>query len=191
MVNRAAKGTTVSESSAKIVPIGLRVVLVAALLLLLLATLAETSRLPESTAPTPPPTESSTVDTMIVPGTRIGPVTLGLSTKRMTEIMGPAQLRPQAPGTVHLYPRAGMVVYSENDRVISVTVRSPLYKTRSGVGVGSDVDAVLKTLSGNYEMEGSGREYRLHNWSEGWHLEVGDDKVSYIQITTKLTESSP
>ncbi len=178
-----------SDSSPRIVPIGIRIVLIASLLLLLVATLTETGRLPESTSPTPTPTDRFTLDTLIVPGTRIGPVTLGLSTKQMTEIMGPAQLRPQAPGTVHLYPQAGMVVYSENDRVVAVTARSPAYKTRSGVGVGSDVDTVLKTLSGDYEMEGSGKNYRLHNWSEGWHLEVVDDKVAYIQITTKLTES--
>jgi hypothetical protein len=178
----------VSDSPRQSVPIGLRLILVASLLLLLLATLSETNKLPASSAPTPPPTESSAMDTLIIPGTRIGPITLGLSTKKMGEIMGQAQLRPQAPGVVHLYPNAGMVVYSEGGRVVSVTVRSPAYKTRSGVGVGSDVDEVLKTLSGDYEMEGSGREYKLHNWSEGWHLEVKDDKVTYIQITTKLTE---
>lgn len=178
-----------SDSPSQGVTIGLRVVLIASLLLLLIATLTETSKLPESTNPTPPPTESFTVDSLIVPGTRIGPVALGLSTQKMAEILGPSQMRPQGQGTVHLFPSTGMVVYSENNRVISVSVRSPAFKTRSGVGVGSDVDDVLRTLSGDYEMEGSGKEYKLHNWSEGWHLEVKGDKVTYIQITTKLTES--
>lgn len=172
-----------------LVSIGIRVVLVASLLLLLLAVLTETNKLPASTAPTPPPTESFTADTVIVPGTRVGPITLGLSIQKMGQILGPGQMRPQAPGVVHLYPNAGFVVYTEGDRVVSVTVRSPAYKTRSGVGVGSDVDQVLRTLSHDYEMEGSGKAYTLHNWSEGWHLAVKDNKVTYIQVTAKLTET--
>jgi hypothetical protein len=178
-----------AELPSKSISWGLRFVLVASLLLLLLAALSETHRLPTSTAPTPPPTDRFTRDTLIIPGTRIGPVTLGLSTRTLTEVLGPAQLRPQGEGVVHLYPREGLVVYTENDRVVSVTARASIYKTRSNVGVGSDVDEVLRTLSGDYEMDGSGREYKLHNWSEGWHLEVKDDKVEYIQITAKLTES--
>lgn len=186
MLDMSEDATTARSS---IVPIGIRVVLVASLLLLLLATLTETHKLPVSTAPTPPPTESFALDSLIVPGTRVGPLTLGLSVKKMAEILGPGQLRPQSPGVVHLFPNAGFVVYTEADRIVSVGVRSPAYKTRSGVGVGSDVDEVLRTLSSDYEMEGSGKEYKLHNWSEGWHLEVKDNKVTYIQVTAKLTET--
>jgi hypothetical protein len=178
-----------SQSSNKTVAWGLRIVLLASLTLFLLATLTETNKAPISAAPTPPLTNNFTRDTLIIPGTRVGPVTLGLPIKILNEVLGAAQMRPQGQGLVHLYPEPGLVVYSENDRVVSVTVRSPTFKTRSGVGVGSDVDEVLRTLSGDYEMEGAGREYRLHNWSEGWHLEVQDNKVTYIQITAKLTES--
>lgn len=180
-----------SESQSKNVPWTLRIVLIASLALLLLATLAETHRQPASTGPTPTPTERFTMDALIVPGMRVGPVTLGLSSQKLKEILGPAQLRPQGRGIVHLYPESGLVVYSENDRVVSVTVRSNAFRTRGGVGVGSDVTEVLRGLSGDYEMEGSGREYKLHNWGEGWHLEVKQDIVTYIQITTKLTESKP
>ena len=178
-----------SEKPSQVVSIGIRVVLLASLALLLLATLTETNKLPDSTHPTPRPTDKTTLDAIIVPGTRIGAITLGLPMKTVTEILGQGQLRPQGAGTVHLYPNSGLVVYSEKDRVVTVSVRSPAFKTRGGVGVGSDVDEVLRTLSSDYEMEGSGTEYKLHNWSEGWHLEVKDNKVTYIQITTKLTES--
>ncbi len=150
--------------------------------------MSEVQRLPEHLQSTPPPTDVSTVDTLIVPGARIGPVTLGLSTKKMVEVLGPGQLRPKAPGTIHLYPQFGMVIYSESDRVHSVTVRSPIYKTRSGVSVGSDVDLVLSTLGKNYEMDGGGRTYTLHNWLEGWHMEIVDDEVAYIQVTMKVSE---
>lgn len=177
-----------ANQSSHISTIGLRIVLVASLILLLLATLSETNRLPATVEPTPALTESSTPDTLIVPGTRIGPVTLGLPTRRLEQVLGKATLRPQGQGTIHLYPDRGLVVYVQDGRVFSVTCRSPLFKTRSGVGVEADVDEVLRTLSKNYEMEGSGSKYLLHNWSEGWHIEVKDNKVSYLQITPKLTE---
>lgn len=177
-------------SESETVRLGLRLVLVASLLLFLLATLTEQQRLPVSTQPTPPPTDSVALDSLIIAGTRIGPVTLGLSTERVRQLLGPGQLRPQGEGVVHLYPEAGLVIYSEKGRVHSVTARSPIYRTRSGVGVGSDVNEVLQTLSGSYEMVGEGPHYRLHNWSEGWHLEVQNERVTYIQITTKLTETA-
>jgi hypothetical protein len=179
-----------SQSQSIRVPWSLRLVLIASLLLLLLATVAETYRLPATPGASPTPTERYTLDTLIVPGMRIGPVTLGLSTHKLAEILGPAQLRPQGEGIVHLYPEAGLVVYTEKERVVSVTTRASVYKTRGGVGVGSDVDQVLRSLSGDYEMEGTGREYKLHNWGEGWHLQVEGDVVTYIQITTKLTDSA-
>ncbi len=168
--------------------LGLRFILVASLLLLLVATLSETSRLPPTVGPTPALTQTYTNDTLIVPGTRIGPATLGLSTTKLEQILGRATLRPQGEGMVYLYPDHGLVIYCQDDRIFSVTTRSPKYQTRSGVGVGSDVNDVLRSLSNGYEMEGSSPRYVLHNWSEGWHIEVDQDKVTYVQITPMLTE---
>lgn len=177
------------QQGANFSTIGLRIVLIASLILLLLATLGETNKLPASVGPTPALTDNSTPDALIIPGTRIGPVTLGLPVEKLEDKLGRAQLRPQGEGTIYLYPDRGLVVYCQDGRVFSVTTRSPLHLTRSGVGVNSDVNDVLRTLSKNYEMEGSGSRYVLHNWSEGWHIEVKDNKVSYLQITPKLTES--
>ena len=168
--------------------LGLRFILVASLLLFLLATLSETNRLPATVEPTPALTQTYTNDSLIIPGTRIGPATLGLSTTKLEQILGRATLRPQGEGTVYLYPDHGLVIYCQDSRVFSVTTRSPMYKTRSGVGVGSDVNDVLRNLSNSYEMEGSPPRYVLHNWSEGWHIEIDQDKVTYLQITPMLTE---
>lgn len=179
-----------SDKPNKVTSIGLRIVLIASLMLLLLATATETSRLPQTENLIPPPTQSVARDTLIVPGARIGPVTLGLPTAKMREVLGPGQLRPEGDGTVCLYPEIGLAIYSQNDRVVSVTVRSPIFATRRGVQVGSDVSQAIELLPGSYEKEGSGKRYKLHSWSEGWHLEIVDDKVSYIQITVKLTTPS-
>lgn len=170
------------------IPIGLRLILIASLGLLLLATLAELQEAPTSPTELPPVTESSTLDHLIIPGTRVGPLTLGLPVGQANEILGQAQLRPRENGIVHLYEEYGLVVFSEEDRVVSVTVRSPAFKTRAGVGVESDVDEVLSTLGRDYEMAGSPPEYVLHNFGEGWHVGVKNHKVTYFQITPKLNE---
>lgn len=170
------------------VPVGLRLILVASLALLLVATLAELQDAPATPTELPPVTESSTLDQLIIPGTRIGPLTLGLPVGQANEVLGQAQLRPRENGIVHLYEKYGLVVFSEQDRIVSVTVRSPAFKTRAGVGVGSDVDAVLNTLGREYEMAGKPPDYILHNFGEGWHVGVKDHKVTYFQITPKLND---
>lgn len=166
--------------------LGLRVVLVASLVLFLLATLSETYRSPANDIEVPP-TERSTPDSLIVPGVRVGPVTLGLPVTQLSQYYGKAQLRPHEDGIVHLFEEHGLVVYAEQDRVQQVTVRSPHYKTRAGVGVGSDVDAVLQNLGQDYEKVGSQDKYVLHNWNHGWHTGIENDKVTYFQITPTLS----
>lgn len=191
-VDYANETSMSDEPTSQVVPLGLRFVLFASLVLLLLATLSETQRLPPSVGPTPALTQNYTNDHLIVPGARVGPVTLGLSTTKLEEVLGRATLRPQGEGTVYLYPDRGLVVYCQDDRVFSVTTRSPEYQTRAGVGVGSDVNDVLRGLSKDYEMEGSPTSrYVLHNWSQGWHIEVEKDRATYVQITQMITEAAP
>lgn len=179
-----------NEKEKKNVPsLAMRLLFIASLLLFLLATAAEYYRTPEVGGIEPPPTESSAQDTLIVPGTRIGPVTLGLSSKHLTEVLGSGQLRPHQKGIVHLYEEFALAVYTENNRVVSVTTRSPVFKTKTGVGVGSDIDLVLKSLGRDYEMSGEGESYVLHNWNRGWHVGVEKEKVTYFQVTPELEDA--
>lgn len=170
------------------IPLSLRLILLASLVLLLIATLAEVHETPPGIEQLPPETDSYALDDLIIPGTRVGPLTLGLPITHATEVLGQAQLRPQENGMVHLFKENGLVVFSEQERVVSVTVRSPAFRTRAGVRVGSDVDQVLATLGREYEMVGSAEDYVLHNFEEGWHVGVKDDKVTYFQITAKITQ---
>lgn len=166
---------------------GLRIVLVASLLLFLLATLTETYRtpsVPETLAPTP--TQKFSQDNLIIPGTRVGPVTLGLPIGTVITELGKGQKRPAETGVFHLYQHLGLVIYTENDIVSSVNVSSEIFTTRQGVKVGSDVDAVLSTLGEKYEMEGEQDKYVLHNWSRGWHVGVENNKVTFLRVTPAL-----
>ena len=90
--------------------IGLRVVLIASLVLFLLATVTETYRSPTGDPQlTPSPTDISARDNLIVPGARIGPVTLGLSIDQVVGELGKSQKRPLENGVLHLYEEFGLV----------------------------------------------------------------------------------
>jgi hypothetical protein len=171
--------------------IGLRFILIASLLLFLLATLTEVYNSPEPSAIESAATHLSAEDSLIVPGTRIGPVTLGLHTSQLLGILGKGQLRPHEKGVMHLFEGLGIVIYAENDRVISVTVRNPSFQTRGGIGVGSDVSDVLQDLGQDSEQVGEGDSYVLHNWARGWHVGVKGQKVVYFQVTADLADQPP
>lgn len=167
--------------------LGLRVVLMASLMLFLLATATEVYRSPAGSPQlTPTPTDKSARDNLIVPGARIGPVTLGLGIDQVTAELGKSQKRPLENGVLHLYEDIGLVVYAEDSRVASVTARSPIFQTRQGIAVGSDVDVVLSHLGKEYEREGDDQKYVLHNWGQGWHVGVENNLVTYFQVTPPM-----
>jgi len=167
----------------KSILIGLRVILIASLLLFLLATLTEVYKSPSPSSIESAPTLASVHDDKIIPGTRIGPVTLGLKTSQLVTLLGKGQLRPHDQGIMHLYENLGIVIYAENEQVVSVTVRTPVFKTRNGVRVGSDVDAVLNMPGADYEMSGNPQSYVLHDWDSGLHAGIENEKVVYLQVT--------
>lgn len=170
------------------VMLGLRIVLIASLVLFLLATVTEMYRSPPEPVVDPTPTERSASDNLIVPGTRIGPMTLGLSEDEVVRLLGKGQMRPVKTGVLHLYENLGLVVYIEEEKVTSVTVRSPQFETRQGIRVGSDIDLVLSHLGKEYELEGNDEEYVLHNWGQGWHVGVNKSLVTYFQVTPPITK---
>lgn len=161
----------------------------ASLVLFFLATMTEWYKAPPAHQIEPQETHHSADDTLIVPGTRMGPVTIGLTMTAVGQKLGKAKMRPQQAGVVYLYEDLGLVIYAENEKVTSVTTRSPVFSTRQGVRVGSDVDSVLASLGQSYELVGDENRYVLHNWGAGWHVGVEDNLVTYFQITPTLMES--
>ncbi len=167
---------------------GLRFVLLSALLLFLLVTVTEHTRSPGTQPILPPPSDSIPEDLLIIPGTRAGPILLGSSTTTFQNILGPGQLRPEAEGLIHLYPEQGLVIYSEDQKVMAITLRSENFATRSGVKIGSDVDAVLRQMGENYEIDGdpNSRSYVLRDWEAGWHVGISADSVDFIHLTPRV-----
>lgn len=173
------------------ISIAVRFILIASLLLFLLATASEVYRSPDSPATEPSSTDKSAKDTLIVPGVRIGAMTLGLSTGQLNELLGQGKLRPHEAGVMHLYEDLGIVIYAEKEKIMSITVRTPLFRTRGDVGVGSDVSDVLEHLHQDSERSGTEAEYTLHNWHRGWHAGIKNDKVVFFQVTVPIETESP
>lgn len=166
--------------------LGLRIVLIASLFLFLVATLSEVYLSPPTSNLLPPTTDRSSNDEIIVPGFRVGPVTLGLRSAKLREVIGRGVLRPHGDGIVHLHEDLGLVIYEQDGRVTSITVRSPYFATRQGLRVGSDVSDVFSTLGNDYEMEKTDTGYTLTNFNQGWRIAVENDLITSIHITPSL-----
>ena len=96
-----------------------------------------------------PEPKSTPIPTLIRPSASIGPVTIGESRAKVEALLGRG--RPEALGkdTRFLsariaYPRAGLEIsYSKSALhpiVLWVVTQSPRYHTRSGIGIGSQID---------------------------------------------------
>ncbi|MGE0495401.1 MAG: hypothetical protein AB7S38_39715 [Vulcanimicrobiota bacterium] len=161
-----------------------RLLLLASLLLLLLAVGAEVVSRPRL-EPGPPVT-AGPEDLLIVPGQRVGFIMLGLAVSELENKLGKSIIRPAHDAQLHVYPEAGISLSTRGGHIVSILVKNPQFKTRSGIGVGSDVDAVMRTFSEHYEYEGDEKHYNLHYWAVGIHFLVEEDHISTIQITEPM-----
>lgn len=167
----------------------IRLILLSSLSLLLVTTLTEYFRVRDlDTGSSPLQTSSSTNDYLIIPGLRVGLLTLGLSNSQVGEILGKGQSAPHPSGQILLYPELGLALYFEQNRLNSITVRNPSFETKQKIKVGVTVDTVLDSVGDKYEMDGQTDNYVLHLWEKGIHVGVEDNKVTYIMVTAGLNE---
>ena len=174
-----------SESQPR-VPWPIRLIFLSSLSLLLITTLTEHNRVRGLRLDPPASTTKSANDQVIVPGFRVGLLTLGLSSSQVAALLGKGQAAPHHVGQITLYPDYGLALYFENNRLNSITVRNPAFETRHKIKVGVSADTVLKGLGSKYEMDGPPDDYTLHSWEKGIHVSVKDDKVTHIMVTAGL-----
>lgn len=164
-------------------PLFLRLLLLASLVLLLLAVGSEVVRRPATTSLE---AHVGASDMTIVGGQRVDFVTLGMPLTQAQERLGKGVARPTDKVVVHLFPDYGLSLGVTEGRVVSIYIQSPNFTTRAGLGVGSDVDQVIKTYGSRYEFEGTEQDYTLHFWAQGIHFSVQNNKVTAIQVTEAL-----
>ncbi len=160
----------------------LRALLIASLLILVTTVGAEWMQRPIPPSQVPPQNPGSS-DNFIVPGHRVDFITLGLSITVVEKTLGHGVIRPTPEAQLYLFQDYGLSMSVVEDRVDSIYVKSPHFKTRQGTGVGSDVSEVIRQFGDDYVMDGDEKDYELHYWSEGIHFRVSEDKVTAIQIT--------
>lgn len=142
--------------------------------------------LPPWRSPAPaPPVEPGPHDRRLVPGQRADFIRLGLAVARVEQILGPGKIRPAEEGTLaYVFEDYGITCGVQGGRVVSVLVTTPQLRTANGIGVGSDVDAVLRTFGEGYELDKRGEdEMTLRYWAGGIHFTVRKTRVAAVMIT--------
>ena len=189
------------EESPARAPWPLRLLLALSVILLLLAGAAELMRSGVSVAGTPTPEAPGPLDERIVPGHRVSFILLGLPITEVEGKLGAGVIRPSQDALLYLFEKVGLGCGVQKGQVVSIRVLSPHFRTRGGVGVGTDVDQVVRELGPDYEYSGDGpsptpgaappESYVLHYWSQGIHVGVKMTRVESLQITAPVEGGLP
>ncbi len=105
--------------------------------------------------PQGPPPVPAVRDTLVVPGQRLGPLTLTTSLNQMNAILGepPDVTSDTSSGKTFTWKKYGvMVSLDATGTPIIVGSWNPAFVTAQGIRVGANVDAVERTYGLNYQM---------------------------------------
>lgn len=88
----------------------------------------------------PGPPEEPIHDTLIVPGKRIGPLSLGMNAGQLLKTMGsPISTRRLADSNIYIFSgEITAIVLTDNNKVIKVSTRNSRYATSEGLRAGTD-----------------------------------------------------
>jgi hypothetical protein len=83
------------------------------------------------------PAHGPIFDRAIVFGSRVGPISLGMTVEQLFEAVGRVNPTPRGSRLDYLYAKLKLHLRVENGRVVFVAPDDPLYATASGVHLGS------------------------------------------------------
>lgn len=179
----------------------LRLLLALSVLLLVLAATAELSRQGAEVGGTPTPEAPGPMDELIVPGHRVSFIVLGLPIHDVEAKLGSGVIRPSKEALLYLFDKFGLSCGVQQNRVVSVRILTPQFRTRGGISVGADVDLVVRELGADYEYAGEGppptpgatppETYLLHYWSQGIHVGIRHTQVESLQVTAPVEGPAP
>lgn len=100
--------------------------------------------------PPPPSTEPTFNDYLIVPGVRIGSVSIGMTGKQLLDVMGsPESALNYTDGAAYHYPgNFGVVLENATQQVVRVTATESSYETKDGLKTGQ-TELEMRTMLGN------------------------------------------
>ena len=144
------------------------------------------------------------LDTLIIPGERVGPVTRNTSLEDLTQLFGEENLTNEEvslgegftqPGTrVKLGPkRSFTVVWSDQTRTKPLDIRNfgSDWQTAQGIGVGTSLEELRKKL-GEFELYGFAWDYSGTVLLKGTKLDEYDGLL-FLQLSTapNAAQTSP
>ena len=189
------------------IPWPLRLLFILALLILLMASWAEMLRLK---APARPQISAAgPTDHLVVPGDRAGFITLDLPVDEVEKRLGQGRIRPTHDAVLYYFAKEHLTCGVQEGRVQSILVHDPQFQTRTGLGVGSDVEKVIRVFGDVYEYDnlsvpstprpsatptaspsprvasqrGPEDSYTLHYWDKGVHFNIRSGRVDAVWIT--------
>jgi len=166
----------------------LRVLLLASLVILLVVVGSEFPEYKESSRHAPALTMGPD-DQLIDPGQRVGFLRLGLHINTVEARLGRGLAKPTQTAVLYRFDEAGLTCAVQRGQVASVLISNPVYKTLTGLRVGSDADSVVRDLGDDYEYEVLEKAppkpagYTLHYWREGVHVNLNQDRVETILVS--------
>ena len=93
---------------------------------------------------------ASAVESVLYPGVGIGKVKIGMSLKQVKHALGTPQLVNEKKGayTEYAWEFGAWTVGFQNGKVVQISTTRPNQKTTSGLGLGSQIDKILKAFPG-------------------------------------------
>jgi hypothetical protein len=86
---------------------------------------------------------AASVPTLIVPGEALGPARIGMSLAELVAVLGSSV--PEADGQVR-FPLWAVTATLQNDMAVKLSTTNPLFRTRSGAGVGTALSQAARLI---------------------------------------------
>ena len=127
---------------------------------------------------------SAELDDLIVPGRRVGPVSIGMSESAMRQLMGqPLETHQTEDSRMYEFAQLSVVVPTKTHRVELVIVPAPFYKTLTGIMVGDDEAKISAALGQPARQTGRG-VYVTTCYSNGLVFNFYNGTVDNIVVRT-------
>ena len=131
----------------------------------------------------PEPPREPIKDRLIVPGTRAGPISLGMIVSQLLEVMGqPTSGRTELGVDLYEYG-SGLTAGVKDGRVVSVSITDPTFQTEAGLKPG-DLAINVRNFGGlPTRTVPAGPQATAYCWDKGLRVLTQGDLIQSIQVT--------
>jgi hypothetical protein len=129
--------------------------------------------------------DASELEGVIVPGRRVGRLTLGMSEAQVRELLGrPLQTQDSDAHRIHEYPELSVVLERRTSRVEMLVVPGLRYKTEKSIAVGSSESQVRAAYGEPAKQTGGGSTFVTACYGHGLVFNYHERVVDTIVVRT-------